>query len=55
MINITNKIDCCGCNACGDVCTYNAISFEKDIEGFWYPIIDKTKCVNCGCVIAFVL
>lgn len=48
MINITNKIDCCGCNACGDVCTYNAISFEKDIEGFWYPIIDKTKCVNCG-------
>lgn len=48
MIHINNKIDCCGCNACGDVCVHNAISFEKDIEGFWYPIVDKTKCVNCG-------
>lgn len=48
MINISNKIDCCGCNACGDVCAHNAISFETDIEGFWYPIVDKVKCVDCG-------
>lgn len=41
MINITNKIDCCGCNACGDVCTYNAISFEKDIEGFGILLLIK--------------
>lgn len=47
MINIQNKIDCCGCNACGDVCARNAISFKTDIEGFWYPEVDKGKCTEC--------
>lgn len=48
MIQITNKVDCCGCNACGDVCNHGAISFQTDIEGFWYPVVDKAKCVDCG-------
>lgn len=48
MINITNKVDCCGCNACGDICTHNAITFKTDIEGFWYPDVDNGKCVDCG-------
>lgn len=48
MIRITNKVDCCGCNACGDVCGKKAISFKTDIEGFWYPEVDKEKCVDCG-------
>ena len=48
MIQITNKTDCCGCNACGDVCNKNAITFKTDIEGFWYPEVDKDKCNNCG-------
>lgn len=48
MINITNKVDCCGCNACGDVCSKNAITFKTDKEGFWYPEVDKEKCVDCG-------
>jgi acetyltransferase-like isoleucine patch superfamily enzyme/coenzyme F420-reducing hydrogenase beta subunit len=48
MINITDKKNCCGCNACGDVCGKNAISFKIDIEGFWYPEVDQNKCVDCG-------
>ena len=48
MIKIINKIDCCGCNACGDICGKNAISFKTDNEGFWYPEVDKEKCVDCG-------
>lgn len=48
MIHITDKSQCCGCNACGDVCNHNAISFVTDIEGFWYPVVDKEKCVDCG-------
>lgn len=47
MIQITNKIDCCGCNACGDACAHGAITFETDIEGFWYPKVDMTKCTDC--------
>lgn len=27
MINIQNKIDYCGCNACGDVCAHGAITY----------------------------
>ncbi len=48
MISIQNKVDCCGCNACGDACPKNAISFKTDNEGFWYPEIDMEKCVECG-------
>ena len=48
MINITNKIDCCGCNACGDVCAHGAITFKTDNEGFWYPEVDASKCTDCG-------
>jgi acetyltransferase-like isoleucine patch superfamily enzyme/coenzyme F420-reducing hydrogenase beta subunit len=48
MINIQNKVDCCGCNACGDACAHGAISFKTDNEGFWYPEVDTQKCTNCG-------
>ena len=48
MIQIIRKEDCCGCNACGDVCSKHAISFKTDIEGFWYPEIDVSLCVDCG-------
>lgn len=48
MISITNKVDCCGCNACGDICPHGAISFKIDKEGFWYPDIDNAACVDCG-------
>lgn len=48
MIQITDKSKCCGCNACGDVCTHTAITYQTDIEGFWYPVVDKDKCTDCG-------
>ena len=48
MIDIKRKEECCGCNACGDICPRNAISFKTDEEGFWYPAIDNEKCIDCG-------
>ena len=48
MINIQNKQDCCGCNACGDVCAKKAITFRTDEEGFWYPEVNKDLCTDCG-------
>lgn len=48
MITINNKIDCCGCNACGDICAHKAITFNTDEEGFQYPVVNKDKCVDCG-------
>ncbi len=48
MINVVDKSECCGCNACGDICPKNAISYKTDIEGFWYPLVDKELCIDCG-------
>lgn len=48
MINITDKSKCCGCCACVDVCTHKAITLKEDIEGFWYPVVNKDKCIECG-------
>ena len=48
MIDIKDKKDCCGCNACYDACPKDAIHLNTDIEGFWYPEVDKDKCINCG-------
>lgn len=42
------KKDCCGCNACKQVCPNSAISMKQDTEGFYYPYIDADKCVGCG-------
>lgn len=47
MIDITKKEDCCGCNACGDICPTKAITFTVDKEGFWYPVVNETKCIHC--------
>lgn len=47
MIEIENKTDCCGCQACGDICHADAISFHSDHEGFWYPEVDRNKCTDC--------
>ena len=44
---ITNSL-CCGCKACEQVCPKYAISMKMDEKGFWYPRIDKKKCVECG-------
>ena len=42
-----DKTQCCGCNACGDICAHGAISFHIDEEGFWYPEINHTRCLEC--------
>lgn len=42
--------NCCGCKACENICPVSAISMKEDLNkmGFKYPVIDKSKCINCG-------
>lgn len=42
------KKDCCGCTACQSICPQNAIKMRTDGEGFYYPLIDRGLCVDCG-------
>jgi coenzyme F420-reducing hydrogenase beta subunit len=49
MITVFGKSeDCCGCTACYNICSIQAITMKLDDEGFLYPIIDKELCIDCG-------
>ena len=47
MIIVRNKQDCCGCSACAQRCPKQCISMQMDNEGFLYPQVDISKCVDC--------
>ena len=48
MIEIKEKKKCSGCTACASICPKGCIQMQTDIEGFLYPVVDITKCVECG-------
>lgn len=48
MIQITDKSKCCGCHACVQRCPKQCISMHEDGEGFLYPRVDASLCVECG-------
>ena len=47
MICIDNKKECCGCGACAQICPKNCITMRADDEGFIYPDVDKSLCIDC--------
>lgn len=47
MIDILDKKDCCGCSACVSICPKHCITMTEDSEGFLYPNVDKSICVDC--------
>lgn len=48
MINICDKSMCCGCAACVQRCPKQCIAMEADGEGFFYPLVDADRCIDCG-------
>ena len=48
MINIQHKQDCCGCLSCVQRCPKQCISIYEDEEGFLYPKVDNSICIDCG-------
>ena len=48
MIRIIDKRECCGCEACVQVCPKHCIDFSSDFQGFCYPQVDEAHCINCG-------
>lgn len=47
MIQIIDKSQCCGCNACVQICPKQCIRMQEDGEGFLYPLVDVDMCVDC--------
>lgn len=48
MITIKDKQDCCGCGACAQRCPQSCIKMIEDKEGFLYPQINISACINCN-------
>lgn len=43
-----SKQECCACSACVHSCSKACIKMKPDEEGFLYPEIDYTVCIDCG-------
>lgn len=43
-----NPARCTGCGACVQACPHDCIVLKRDEEGFAYPVVDDTCCVECG-------
>ncbi len=43
-----NKLYCCGCGCCEQICPTHCITMIPDEEGFLVPCIDEQRCLNCG-------
>ena len=48
MIRLNEKKDCCGCGGCSNACPVHCIQMKADAEGFLYPEVDETACIECG-------
>ena len=57
-LTLTNdKIDritansCTACGACASACPSGCIEIKIDHDGFYMPVIDKSRCIGCGACI----
>ena len=48
MIDIRDKSQCCGCEACVQRCPKHCVALVEDAEGSLYPKVDASVCVDCG-------
>ena len=44
---LPSKAQCYGCGACAQSCSQGCITMSADDEGFLYPQVDTTACVEC--------
>lgn len=44
---LEKKVNCCGCSACAHLCPKNCITMQEDEEGFLYPKVNESSCVDC--------
>ena len=48
MANIETVNHCYGCKSCAYTCSVSAIKGIVDAEGFWYPHVASSICIDCG-------
>lgn len=46
-MKLIEKDKCCGCTACVSICPKSCISMISDRDGFSYPTVDISLCIDC--------
>ena len=44
---VEQRVMCCGCAACMNICRQSAIEMWEDSEGFLYPHVNADLCIKC--------
>ncbi len=47
-MKIADRMHCTGCGACADACPAACISMKASEEGFWFPVVEESRCRDCG-------
>jgi len=42
-----DRVACCGCGSCQQICPSQCITMKLLDDGFFYPAIDEENCVHC--------
>lgn len=48
IVLFDSKENCCGCEACVNICPKNAITMKSFELGIEFPVIDNNLCIGCG-------
>ncbi len=48
MIKICDELLCTGCGACSNICPMQCIQMNGNNNGFLYPNINNSECINCN-------
>ena len=48
MPQFATNLSCTGCTACAAACPRKCITMTADADGFRYPLVDASACVECG-------
>ena len=45
---VSDSYLCTSCGACVAVCPKNAIDFEENLAGYFFPRVNSGNCIDCG-------
>lgn len=48
MNNVSSFKDCFGCGVCVISCPKHIINLQLNANGFYYPMVDSTQCIDCS-------